>query len=373
MTKEPRRSAGLTRTKAAPTRIAFLAITQAHQYLHWLPSALRLAREPGVEVTVLGSSRAGLDFVRSYDPDRLLRLKQLVVPSLTPDGLFTPPKRRLSLLLNQHIIRRFPTIVTTETTSSILKQLPGFRSRLILIKHGAGDREGSYNPKHAFFDRILVNGEKHRQELLNRGLAHPERIIVTGNAKLELVRPPAPIFADPKPLALYNPHFDPELSSWFRHGQEIVDEMERIKDWNFVVAPHVKLKGGPDVRSTAANILIDRGSVRSIDMSYTQASDVYIGDVSSQVYEFALKPRPCIFLNFDHCDWQNDDSYAHWRLGQVIERIEELAPALERAQSLQPKFEKGQRRMAEYSIARAAEPASERQARAILAFARGEG
>ena len=39
-------------------RIAFLAISQAHQFLHWLPAALRLAREPGVEVTVLGTSEA---------------------------------------------------------------------------------------------------------------------------------------------------------------------------------------------------------------------------------------------------------------------------------------------------------------------------
>jgi hypothetical protein len=355
-----------------PIRVAFLAITQAHQFLHWLPSALRLAREPGVEVTVLGSSPASLDFVRSYDVDGRLKLKRLTAPSLSPDGLFSPPKRRLSLLLNQHIIRRYPVVATTETTSSILKQIPGFPSRLVLIKHGAGDREGSYNPKHALFDLILVNGDKHRQELLNRHLAPPERIVVTGNAKLELVRAPSPIFPDCKPLALYNPHFDPELSSWFKHGQAIIDEMGRIDDWNFVAAPHVKLKGGPDIRSTASNVLIDRGSVRSIDMTYTQASDVYIGDVSSQVYEFVCKPRPCIFLNFEHRDWRNDDTYAHWRLGQVIESVEELKPALERASALQPQFEEAQRKMVDYSIARAAEPASERQAKAILAFARGE-
>ena len=365
---------GKTKGSTGPnpqTSVAFLAITQAHQFLHWLPSALRLAREPGVDVTVLGSSPAGLDFVRSYDVDRRLRLKQLTAPSLSADGLFTPPKRRLTLLLNQHIIRRYKILVTTETTSSILKQVPGLRSRLVLIKHGAGDREGSYNPKHAQFDLILVNGDKHRQELLNRRLAQPEHIVVTGNAKLELVRPPSPIFADRKPLALYNPHFDPELSTWFQHGRAIVGEMERIEGWNFVVAPHVKLKDGPDIRSVGPNVLIDPGSVRSIDMSYTQAADVYIGDVSSQVYEFMLKPRPCIFLNLDRRDWQDDETYAHWRLGQVIDRVEELRPSLERAKTLQPEFEQEQRRMVDYSIARAAEPASERQAQAILAFARG--
>jgi hypothetical protein len=355
-----------------PTRIAFLAISQAHQFLHWLPAALRLSREPGVEVTVLGASPAGLDFIRSHDPEGCLKLQRLKAISLAPDGLFTPPNRMLTLLLNQGILRRYPTIVTAETTSGLLKRLPGFRSRLVLIKHGAGDREGSYNPKHALFDLILVNGDKHRQELLARQLARPEQIVVTGNAKLELVPPPSPIFADSKPLALYNPHFDPKLSSWFTHGPKIVREMERITDWNFVVAPHVKLIGGPDVRPAAPNVLIDRGSARSIDMSYSQAADVYIGDVSSQVYEFILRPRPCIFLNFDGRKWQGDDTYAHWRLGQVIESEDQLAPALERANALQPQFEQAQRDMVDYSIDRAGEPASVRQARAILSLARSE-
>jgi hypothetical protein len=369
VTARAKRSTGrIPQTK--PIRIAFLAITQAHQFPHWLPSALRLAREPGVEVTVLGSSPAGLDFVRSYDADGLLKLKPLSAPSLSPDGLFTPPKRRLTLLLNQHIIRRYPIVVTTETTSSILKQMPGFRSRVVLIKHGAGDREGSYNPKHALFDLILVNGDKHRQELLNRRLAPPDHIVVTGNAKVEMVRPPAPIFADGRPLALYNPHFDPDLSTWFRHGRAIVDEMERIEDLNFVIAPHVKLKDGPDIHSDAPNVLIDRGSVRSIDMTYTQAASVYMGDVSSQVYEFICTPRPCIFLNLDRLAWCDDPAFAHWHLGQVIEDIAELPAALARAADLQPGFVDAQEAAMHDSIDQFPIPASTRQADIILDFAR---
>ena len=353
------------------TRIAFLAISQAHQYLHWLPAALRLAREPGVEVSVLGSSRAGLDFIRSYDPGGLLDLEKLWAPSLSPDGLFSPPPRLPALLLNHRRIGRFPILVTSETTSGLLRKLPGFRSCLVLIKHGAGDREGSYNAKHALFDLILTNGEKHRQALIDRGLARPERCIVAGNAKLELARPPAAsLFADDRPLALYNPHFDPKLSSWFRHGREIIAAMTGLPGWNFVVAPHVKLQRGPDHPASAPNILVDRGSARSIDMTYTQAADVYIGDVSSQVYEFIQRPRPCIFLNFDRIDWRDDPAFAHWSLGQVIEKPGELAPALARAHDLQPRFVQAQQRLRDFSMDRSDQPASERQARAILDFAR---
>src|SRR3546814_4490432 len=38
---------------AALRKIAFLAISEAHQVFHWLPAALCLARDFGVEVSVL--------------------------------------------------------------------------------------------------------------------------------------------------------------------------------------------------------------------------------------------------------------------------------------------------------------------------------
>jgi hypothetical protein len=239
------------------------------------------------------------------------------------------------------------------------------------MKHGAGDREGSYSPKHKHFDLTLVNGPKHKAALIARGLRSESNCLVTGNAKFELVRP-ATEAPTAKRSGLYNPHFDKRLSSWFRHGPAIVRAMERIEAWAFVVAPHVKLKGGPTVKSTAQNVSIDMGSVRSIDMTYTNEASVYIGDVSSQVYEFLRRPRPCIFLNFDRVAWQGNDNYAHWNLGQVIEHPQDLAPALERAHDLQPNFEDAQIAASARSIDPSPEPASERQVRAILAFARGE-
>ena len=356
---------------AATTRIAFLAISQAHQFLHWLPAALRLAKEPGVEVTVLVSTADGLDLIRNHDPERRFRLKRLWAPSIQRQGLFTPPARWLAMLLNAAEIRRYPVIVTTEVTNSMFYRLRGFRSRIIHLKHGAGDREGGYNPKHAHFDLTLVNGPKDKERLIDRGLATSENCIVVGYGKFELVRPePVALFPNDRPIALYNLHFDRQVGSWIRHGAEVVAAMETIPDWNFVVAPHVKVRVGPRVRSSATNILIDRGSTRSIDMTYALAADVYIGDASSQVYEFIRTPRPCIFLNLDRIDWRSNPAYAHRKLGQVIERPDELAPALASAASLQPRFETLQKAMSAASIDESEIPASERQARAILQFAR---
>jgi hypothetical protein len=351
--------------------IAFLAISQAHQFLHWLPAALRLAAEPGIKVTVLVSSRAGQDFIQSHDREGQLHVERLRAPSLRRHGLFDPPARVPVLLMNARAISRYPTIVTTETTSSLLRRLPFFRSETIHLKHGAGDREGGYNPKHAGFDLTLVNGPKDKQRLIERGLGRADNVRVVGYGKFEIVRAPSePLFPDSRPIAFYNSHFDRKLGTWTRHGREIVRALETIPGWNFVVAPHVKTRGGRTIRSDAANIIIDRGSVQSIDMTYTQAAAVYIGDISSQVYEFVRTPRPCIFLNLDRVDWRSDPAYSHWKLGQVIESVDELPAALGRATQLQPQFEAAQRQMFEASIDAGDGAASERQAQAILAFVR---
>ena len=352
------------------TRIAFLAIAQAHQHLHWIAAARALAARTGVEVSVLGSSRAGLELVRRFDPDHRLKIVHLPTPSREPDALFTPPPRRLTALLHHLRLMRFDAIGTTETTSSVLKRLPWFRVSLIHLKHGAGDSEVGYNPKHSEFDFTLVNGPKDKARLIAKGLGSENDIAVVGYSKFELIAPPAPLFEDDRPIALYNPHARPEASSWFAHGPAIMAALERLKGWNVVVAPHVKLKDGPPFESSAAHILIDTGSIRSIDMSYTQGSDVYIGDASSQVYEFIRTPRPCIFLNLDKVQWQGVEKYSHWAFGQVIEEPGELQSALDRAAAMQPQFEAAQREAFERSIDPSPVPASERQADAILEFVR---
>jgi CDP-glycerol glycerophosphotransferase (TagB/SpsB family) len=250
-----------------------------------------------------------------------------------------------------------------------LRKIPGFRSKLIHLKHGAGDREGGYNPKHADFDLTLVNGPKDKARLIERGLGTENNIRVVGYGKFELIRGRTDkLFANNDPVALYNPHFDKKVGTWARHGRDIVEAMEKIPGWSFIVAPHVKTRRS-NIRSKSHKIMIDRGSVRSIDMTYTQAANVYIGDVSSQVYEFIRTPRPCIFLNLDHVDWQKNPAYSHWHLGQVIETLDALPAALAQAEAMQPRFEALQRKLLEASIDQGDIPASERQAQAILEFA----
>ncbi|WP_336959807.1 glycosyl transferase [Sphingobium aquiterrae] len=353
-------------------RIAFLAIAEAQQLYHWLPAALALSRMPGVEVSMLSPSPLMHDLVARYDPEGRLKHVQLRRAGFMPDSLFRQPSRLATLLLNARTIARFGTIVTTEISSAALRRLPGFRSRLILIKHGAGDRAGGYKARHSAFDLTLVAGEKDRKRMIARGLCTPENCMVGGYAKFELMAERQRFFANDDPVVLYNPHFDKALSSWVTHGPQMLAAIERLEGWNVIVAPHTKLAGRvPAIRSDAPHVRVDMGSRHAIDMSYTVSADVYLGDASSQVYEFLLTPRPCIFLNLDHVDWAGDEAFAHWRLGQVIESADDLQAALDRAQALQPAFQDAQEAAMRHSIDTAPIPASRRQADAILAFAKG--
>jgi len=277
----------------------------------------------------------------------------------------------LTLRLHWRRFQQNDLIVTTESTSEYLKLKTPFNKPMVRMRHGAGDRAGGYRRKISSFDGVIVNGEKDKQRLIEFGIARPDRIAVCGYCKFEAISPPYNPFPDSKPIAVYNPHFDPAVSSWYNHHRQILEAMSAIPDWNFVVAPHVKLAKGRSLgKSPSPNVLIDPGSVHSIDMSYVEAASVYIGDVSSQVYEFIRRPRPCLFLNLDHHAWRGNEHFRHWTFGQVVDEVADLGPALARSAELQPAFEKVQREALEQSVDLSPIPASVRHADALLNFAR---
>ncbi|WP_338331150.1 CDP-glycerol glycerophosphotransferase family protein [Rhizorhapis sp. SPR117] len=351
------------------TKIAFLAISEAHQIFHWLPVALRLARDFDVKVSVLSSSRAISEFISSYDDNGLLEIVQLRRPPFSPDSLFRLPSRFAVLLLNYRTIASFRYIVTTEVSSGHLKKFPGFASKMIQIKHGAGDRSGGYRKRHDAYDLTLVAGEKDKERLIEKGLVRSDNCQAAGYSKFEMMAPPQRFFDNDQPVVLYNPHFDRRLSSWFNHEEELLRCFETITDFNFIVAPHVKMKADlANFTTNVSNIRIDLGSRHSIDMSYTNSADIYLGDVSSQVYEFIRQPRPCLFLNLDHIAWCNDPDFLHWHMGQVVEQLSDLPSMLRQAAAVQVQYSAIQIEALHRSVSENDKDASMRQAEIIMEF-----
>lgn len=315
-----------------------VAIGEAHQLLHVLGPAREMVRS-GVRVCILVAT------------DWHERLVDMHAPELASSILRAPlfysgrpihkcPPRLINLLLSIKNISRFDALLTPERTTTILKKILGRQCpKLIHIVHGAGDRAQGYEQRIRRFDLVLVAGTKDRDAFLSYGLTTEAACHTVGYSKFDVLPESPPKFFDnDRPVILYNPHFDEGLGSWLRFGPELVKLFKGMPEFNFIVAPHLRLRGRGrrllDRLSTvfaAPNIRFDGGSLHSINMDYTRAADIYLGDISSQVYEFLKLPKPCIFLNANHVDWHGNPFYRHWTFGEVCDLPSEVAAKIKSA------------------------------------------
>jgi CDP-glycerol glycerophosphotransferase (TagB/SpsB family) len=186
------------------------------------------------------------------------------------------------------------------------------------------------------FDHVLVAGPKNAERMVAEGVVRADQCSEVGYLKLDLMprlrAQQAPLFGNDRPTVLYNPHFRAELSS-LPAARDIVAQFRAQDRFNLVFAPHIRAFENAGARERAAwealavddRILVDLGSDRLLDMSYVVAADIYLGDVSSQVYEFLAAPRPCVFVDAHGVAWQGDPSYAFWSLGDVCRPAEVMA------------------------------------------------
>ena len=377
-------------------RIGFLYNHDAlHQVRHTAPVIAALVRGHAADVSVLTTSAAQEAEVRrlighAAAKVRFVRLSIGPVARAIDAALrrIVPYRRVAMLRENRAAFAVLDVLVVPETTSLMLRDRFGLdHLKLVWIPHGAGDRSIGFRPETRAFDLVLLSGDKVRDRMLAEDLITPGNHAVIGYPKFDTVDPAAPasaLFADGRPTVLYNPHFDPLLSSWYDWGRGIVEWFARQDRLNLIVAPHVMLyrrrwhasvehrrirlrRALPGRLAAAPNILVDPGSERSIDVTYTLAADVYLGDASSQIYEWIARPRPAIFLNPGKIAWQDDPSFAHWRLGEVIDRLNALPAALERALADPDRYADVQRAAFARTFSMTERSAADRAAAAILA------
>jgi len=293
--------------------------------------------------------------------------------------------RKLGALpYNRNYFADFDAIVTPELTSLLLKRLGVARPKIIWTHHGAGDRAGGFVKATAKFDFVVMAGRKLEERLLSLGLIRPGYYATGVYAKFDLVQRLASrrprLFDNGRPTVLYNPHFAPTLSSWPKVGTAVLDWFAGSKDYNLVFAPHLRLFDPATPKRYAAfeaysnlpHMHIDLGSRALIDMTYTSAADIYLGDVSSQVAEFLTQPRPCVFLNPAGVVWREDPSYRFWSLGEVINRPEDLGQGISRAIEDHARLVPLQEAYIEETFEGALQPTAWRGADAIAAYLRAE-
>lgn len=385
----------------APVRCGFLFNhDHLHQIAHSAPIAFELIRlAPQMDVILLASSPSQLDYLRRaakrYElPDCDIRLLSLPTwlggLQRVLDGIL-PFSRVATLLANLGTFRALDVLVVPEKTSLLLRSHCGLKAlKFVHTRHGAGDREIGFDRASGKFDLVLMSGQKICDRLHSAGLLNKNGYAIVGYPKFDLhaqagVRPR--LFDNDRPTVLYNPHCSPRLSSWYRHGQDVLEAFYQSDKYNLIFAPHVMLfsrrvqisldrlrldRPGsiPERYRNCPHLLIDTGSARSCDMSYTQAADLYLGDASSQVYEFLHRPRPCVFLDaHGAANWRGDANYQHWNAGPVLDDTRHLEAAIDAAIAGHGDYVQAQRRLFDYSFDLVEKPSSVRGAEAIRQFA----
>ena len=361
---------------------------QTHQIAHSLPIALQMAKSGAADVTLAVTntlveaeirrlSGAALEGMKIVPLQTKSTVSQILVRAL--DSL-VPARKLLVYRDNLDFFRQFDALVVSEKSSLILKTRYGLKDvKFIHTRHGAGDRAIGFNTESAQFDLILVSGEKIRDRLICDAGVPPEKIRITGYAKFDIIVPEQkPLFpASDRRTILYNPHPSPHLSSWFKFGEEVLEQFYQSGRYNLIFAPHVMLFTRPwtvtiDKLSIAAakrpnaryndapHMLMDLGSPACTDMTYTNAADLYLGDVSSQVYEFLHRPRPCLFLDAHDTQWQGNPNYRHWTTGPVKTDAKDIIGAVDAAFASRDSYSNAQRAVLEDSFSVTATPASAR-------------
>ncbi len=378
-------------------RIGFLLNHDAaHQVQHCIPTAYELARRhPEVSIVIISTTEAEAEAVAGIAadyPDASCQVEIAEPPGYASlfdkvTGHALLAKRFGVLLRHRDLFRSLDALVVPDKTSLVLKRWLGTDCPLMINTfHGAGDRAGGYQGV-AGFDYHLLPGRKYEERMLEEGLVDPDRYTVAGYVKFDCMRnsPRPELFSNDRPTVLYAPHFNPKLSSWYGWGESILDYFAQSTEYNLIFAPHVLLyrrswhistEGGlprrtppiPDAARRADNILVDPGSIASIDMTYTRAADIYLGDVSSLVYEFLIEPRPCLFFNRSKADWRDNENFCFWSTGEVLDSPGELPAALARAQSDPMHYREEQERAFTEAFDLNDTPSSIRAADAIMEF-----
>ncbi len=339
-----------------------------HQVAHTAPILKEmLKRHPDLDIDVLTSTQEQKDLVKSGLGPELCGQTRFIDLDITnidkgivkAANAVAPARRVMVLRNNLELLRGYDVFIVPESTSMLLKTQFGLTHlKFVLTHHGAGDRAVGEKEIIRDFDFVLISGEKREKRHKERGLIREGNYAIVGYPKFDFV-PHTPVnlnlFNNDNPIVVYNPHFDPYLSSWYDMGVKVLEVFAENPDINLIFAPHIMLferrmhtsvehkkvrvrKNLPKRFYDMPNIHIDLGSTRSVDMTYTRLADIYLGDVSSQIYEFLEVRRPTIFLNAHEADWAGNPIYTNWSTGPVLDSVDDLIGAIRQSKELHEEF-----------------------------------
>lgn len=370
--------------------VAFLFLGELHLIPHLFPIAAALARRrqaPALTLHVATSAHEEIlaDALRRLDLPQVAIRRVRGFVQAPPGSRDTPklPSKPLVLALNAHRFLSADVAVVAERTSLWLPRVARRRgARFVYNEHGAAPHANFASVRNRFAARLLMPSEAMAARAREVGGADLP-VAVVGYVKPDYIRelPTAaamPRFPEQRPTVVYVPHWKRDKSSWWGMGEAVLDWFARQDRFNLILAPHVRLPSfDPEFERRVApyrdfpHIHVDATSFKLIDQTYVDGADIYLGDGSSQVVEFARIPRPVVFLNPDRHDWRNDPRFSHWSMGDVIEEVGALGEALVAAPARHALYADAQRAYVRRMMGPDDGLASERAADEVLAVLSG--
>lgn len=365
-------------------KIAFLLLDDIHHMHHAAPIAFELSQNPQYHCVIFiqAHSQKIVEKIAELYPAARCQI-EILAPSLWAAIRYSLRQKtcRSERLIRYNLTKllNYDTFVSPDLDMHALitaTKNHGRSSRFCFIPHGGGDRAIPEFIHANEIDLVLLCGEKYQQRFIHDHCISAEKCVIVGYPKFDLI-PPAHkprLFNSDKPVIVYNPHFATDIASWSQWGLKILEYFYQQSTFNCIFAPHRNLFNRvlhprilPKKYFNASHLIMDLGSEKSVNMTYTQAADIYLGDVSSQVYEFIRVPKPCIFLNAHAAAWQNHPYYLCWQFGTVIDNLADLWAHLATA-PLQNLYQQPQEKLFSETFSITEQSAAQRAANAIHHF-----
>ena len=325
--------------------VVFLFINGPHHVYHAIIPALTFAKNnPDLRTIIVSGNRINLNIITYYHL-RMGEPKCEIVSLPLPwrykilnykNKLYRHPSRQWEKI-HPFLKESLAVVSTSHDAPHYFAKYKITKPKLFYLFHGTGTREYGFELNLNQFDLLMIPGPYHKKRLNKDASISKSKLIQVGYTKNDTFQysdfKEQKLFPKNQTTFYYNPHWDVELSSLPKWGRYILDYFKNHSQFNLIFAPHPLVKHyntkyNLDLNYssfTSDNTLIDFDSQKNMNGFYCIHADIYLGDVSSMLFEWInYKPRPCIFINTNNIEWENDENYSNWRIGHVINSLDEF-------------------------------------------------
>ena len=339
-------------------RVLFLYRPGIHHLFHSLYIAIELSKiQDEYEVCILNT---GLDMHKIIKSEIIRRNANINYFNRSVLFMVINKSYPNIIKLNKSILRKSDIILTASygIPGCLLKN--NLRDKFVIFtRHGTGDRKFTFNKGLFEFDCVFITSKKMYDQFREMSILDKlKNYLQIDYCKFDYLfyypDKNLKIFNNNLPIVLYNPHYDKKESSFYKDAEKIVSAILESKKYNIILSPHplvnkwyffdrIKLHF-----SKSERLYIDWSSIHKVNFDYMKIADIYLGDVSSSIYEWLFFDKPMIFYNSHNVEWKNNPYYRFWNLGNIAADPQELLKHLDKSISGDDSFARVRKETKEY-------------------------